>query len=177
MSCSRNHSRSWANDSGDSPSRGNARSGGAAGSPPVRADSTNRASAATVGASNSSRSATSTWKASRSREETFVASSECPPRAKKLSSLPTVSTFRTSDQIAATISSAGVRGAEKAVPVSRLAAVPMAGRARRSTLPLGLRGRASSATKNAGIMWSGRVVARWARRSAGDTVASAAPTR
>ena len=48
-----------------------------------------RASPATVGPSNSARSGSSTPNTSRMRETTRVASSECPPSSKKLSSTPT----------------------------------------------------------------------------------------
>jgi hypothetical protein len=126
-----------------------------------------------VAASNRARSGTSTWSVSRSRERTRVASSECPPSSKKLSSRPTRSAFRTSDQIPAIISSSGVRGAEKAAPP---AAAPGMGSARRSTLPLGLSGRASSGTSTAGTMCSSSEVARWARSPAGEISAPAAAT-
>ena len=61
-----------------------------------------RRAPATVGASNRARSGISTPNASRSRETTWVASSEWPPRSKKLSWTPTRSSPSTSPQIAAT---------------------------------------------------------------------------
>ena len=59
----------------------------------------------------SSRSGSSTSNASRTRETSWVASNEWPPSAKKSSSTPTRSTPSTSDQMAASRSSTGLRGA------------------------------------------------------------------
>src|SRR6185369_11828248 len=52
-----------------------------------------------------------TANACRTRETTCIASSEWPPRAKKSPSAPTGPPARTSSQIPASTSSAGVRGA------------------------------------------------------------------
>ena len=76
-----------------------------------RASATAAARAATVVFSKSRRSGRSTANASRIRESTRVASSEWPPRTKKSSSTPTRSRPSVSAQIAATVSSAGSRGA------------------------------------------------------------------
>src|ERR1044072_7197862 len=76
------------------------------------------ASACTVGCSNRIRTGASTPNASRTRDITCVASSECPPSAKKLSYTPTCSTRSTTAQIPASTSSAGVRGATYAPPNS-----------------------------------------------------------
>ena len=98
---------------------------------------------ATVGGSKSARSGSSTPKAWRTRDTTWVARSECPPSAKKSSSAPTRSTPRTSAQIPR----AAPRPPSAAAPTSRprrrcrgLAADPAS--ARRSTLPLAVSGRA-----------------------------------
>ncbi len=115
----------------------------------ARAASTASASAATVGRSNSRRSGSSTPKLSRTREITWVASSEWPPRSKKLSWMPTVSRASSAAQIAASRSSAGLRGAAKSAAALRRSG---AGRARRSTLPVGASGRAAITTKSAGTM-------------------------
>jgi hypothetical protein len=145
-----NQSRCCAKERGSSPERG---AGSTGGTPAPEAGSSawiRAASPATVCASKIARSGTSTRKAARTREITRAATSECPPSAKKLSSIPTRSTPSTSPQMAASTSSAGVRGAAYApapsVPTSG------AGRARRSTLPLGVSGSASNATKTAGTM-------------------------
>ena len=108
-SWSMNHSRCCANDSGSAdPSRGSATSGGACvPSSSAWSDSMRPASPATVGASKSARSGSSTPNACRTRETTRVASSECPPSPKKSSSTPTRSSPSTSPQIPASISSGG----------------------------------------------------------------------
>ena len=73
----------------------------------------------------------------------WIASSECPPSSKKLSWIPTRSTPRTSHQIPAKSSSIGVRVAADS-PVRDGWSPPGAGSALRSTLPLGVTGRASA---------------------------------
>src|SRR4028118_181490 len=83
-----------------------------------------------------------------------TASSESPPKLKKLSRIPTRSTFRTSAQILASVNSVGVRGAIKPFSVGWLIAFG-AGKARRFTLPLGVNGRDSNSTKAESIMYSG----------------------
>ena len=156
-SWSMNQSRCWANDSGRSPARGH------------RHDRRRRHSARRRAAPPRSarpappRSAPRTARAgpapprtrSRNCEITCVASSEWPPRSKKLSSTPTRSTPRTSLQIPASISSTGVRGATYPPPPPR-PADSGAGSAARSTLPLAVSGSASSTTNADGTMYSGR---------------------
>ena len=66
----------------------------------------------------------------------------------------------------ASSSSSGVRGGARTPGSGPAPAASGAGRARRSTLPLGVSGRAASATKAAGTMYSGRRSRRAARRSA-----------
>jgi hypothetical protein len=127
------------------------------------------ASVSTVGASKTARSGTSTPSAERSREITWVASSEWPPRSKKLSPALTRSTPSTSAQTRATSRSAGVRGATPSLPLCT--AAEGAGRARRSTLPLGVRGSASSRTNVDGTIGSGSRPATKSR-SAGPRVAA-----
>ena len=130
------------------------------------------ASAATVGASNSARSGTSTPNACRARETTCVASSEWPPSSKKPSSTPTRSAPSTSAQIPASTSSVAVRGAAYAAPLP----CSGAGSARRSTLPLAVSGRLSSTTKAPGTMYSGSRAARCARSPAAASSAPSAGT-
>jgi len=77
-----------------------------------------------------------------------VASSEWPPSAKKLSSMPTCWSPSTSANSAHSISSCGVRGKRNSV----LGVRSGAGSALRSSLPLGVSGSRSSATKAAGTM-------------------------
>ena len=86
---------------------------------PASSPSMRPASVSTVGVSNTARTATSTPNTVRSREATWVASSECPPSAKKSAAGPTRSRLRTSAKMPATSSSVGVRGAP---PVSSLSA-------------------------------------------------------
>ena len=80
-----------------------------------------------------------------------VPRSECPPRSKKLSWTPTSSVPRTSLQASARVRSNSVRGATKAAASSGRSASGR-GSALRSTLPLGVSGRASSQTQAAGSM-------------------------
>ena len=77
-----------------------------------------------------------------------VASSEWPPSAKKLSSMPTRSSPSTSANSPHSSSSCGVRGAG----ASAAGASSGAGSARRSSLPLGVSGSRSSTTNAAGTM-------------------------
>ena len=111
------------------------------------------ASPATVGAWKSCRSEIAVWKASRMRAKTWVARSEWPPRSKKSSCAPTETIPSTSLQMAATASSTGPLGATNvaASGLSRRGS----GSARRSTLPLGVRGSAASTTNALGTIASG----------------------
>ena len=84
--------------------------------PRRRADSTREAKAVREGASKSARRGSSISKVWRTRETSWVASSECPPRSKKLCSTPTWSRRSTSAQMPARISSTGVRGGRAARP-------------------------------------------------------------
>ena len=80
-----------------------------------------------------------------------VASSESPPRSKKLSSTPTRSTPRTSANNPARISSPAVDGPRTPPPNSGT------GNARRSTFPFAVSGNASSTTTADGTMYEGSV--------------------
>ena len=86
---------------------------------------------------------------------TCVASSEWPPRSKKLSWTPTRSSPSTSAQMLASVSSIGPRGGDERGVSSRDRSRSGAGRASRSTLPFGVSGSASSATNAEGTMYSG----------------------
>ena len=107
-SCSRNHSRCWANESGIGAVRS---TGVIAGASARAAVSTPREKSASTGRSNRSPISTSTPSACRTREITCTASSECPPSAKKWSRRPTRSTPSSSDQIPASASSISPTGA------------------------------------------------------------------
>ncbi len=135
-SWSRNQSRCCARESGRSPPRGTGVNGGRRRPPPARsARSILSARAARVEASKNSRSASSIPKVSRTRAAAWVASRECPPSAKKSSSRPIPLRPRRSAQTPASICSDGLRGAAGSpAPHSG------GGSARRSTLPLGVRG-------------------------------------
>jgi hypothetical protein len=104
---------------------------------------------------------------------TRMATSECPPRSKKLSCAPTRSTRSTCAQISASTSSTGVRGATY---VSSAPAYSGAGSARRATFPLGVSGSASSTTTADGTMYSGRRPFRCVLSSAGVAPAGSAAT-
>ena len=106
------------------------------------------ASAATLGASNRLRIATSTLSTARIRLISRVASRECPPSSKKLSSTPTAGRPSTAANSSQRIASCGLRGARCAC------AEPSSGSgsARRSSLPFGVSGSASSAMIACGTM-------------------------
>ncbi|SLG99723.1 Uncharacterised protein [Mycobacteroides abscessus subsp. abscessus] len=141
----RNHMRCCASESG---TRSGLRCGTRAARAPAPAPvSARTASAATVDASNSSRTPSSVSSAADSRAATWVALSELPPRAKKSSSRPTRSTPSTSAKVRATISSTGVVGARNTA-----ASNTGAGSALRSSLPEALSGKASNAITRAGTM-------------------------
>ena len=84
----------------------------------------------------------------RARLTSWIDMMLSPPSAKKLSSMPTCSSPNTSANSAHSISSCGVRGARRSV----LGARSGAGSALRSSLPLGVSGSLSSATKAEGTM-------------------------
>jgi hypothetical protein len=90
---------------------------------------------------------------------------------------PTRSTPSSSPQAAASSSSTGVRGGPPAAPCGRAVTESGSGRARRSTLPLGVSGSASSSTKAEGTMCSGRRSRRCRLSSAAPGAASATTSR
>ncbi len=104
----------------------------------------------TVGASNRARSGSSTPKRSRTRAITRIASSECPPRSKKLSWTPTRSSRSTSAPDPGQHLFLG--RARRHVFAARKPAPSGAGSARRSSLPFGVSGSASSPTYADGTM-------------------------
>ena len=93
----------------------------------------------------------STSSTARTRLISRVASSECPPSSKKLSSMPTAATPRTSANRPHRISSCGDRGPRRDDPTAS-----GAGSERRSSLPFGVSGSASSTTIDDGTRYSGR---------------------
>ncbi|ADP13344.1 hypothetical protein EJP617_D060 (plasmid) [Erwinia sp. Ejp617] len=90
----------------------------------------------------------SCWRRSRSIRRT--ASSEWPPRAKKLSKRLTRSTASSCCQIAASACSTSPCGASKVLRAKALSSGP--GRARRSSLPLAVSGSSGMAIYAAGII-------------------------
>ena len=166
--CSRNHSRCCANDSGTRSGRGTRTSGGRA----APAPSSTWARPAGVGFSNTARTASSTPSTTRTRDTSRVASSECPPRSKKLSSTPTRSTPRTCPNTSHRARSRAVAGARP----PPAAAYSGAGSARRSSFPLGDSGSASSITTAAGTIYPGSTRPAAARNPAGSSTAPAAGT-
>ncbi|AXX30971.1 hypothetical protein APASM_3606 [Actinosynnema pretiosum subsp. pretiosum] len=92
-----------------------------------------------------------------------------PPSAKKSASAATAATPSTSPNNPHSTRSRSLRGGRPS-----LTSAPTSGRALRSSLPLVVRGSASSTTNTEGIMCSGRRSRRWARRAAGSGMASEA---
>ena len=129
------------------------------------------ASSATVGASNTVADGQLHPRLARTRLTSRVASSEWPPSSKKWSSMPTRGSARTSAKRSQRTCSSGVRGARYVSPWRW-----GAGRALRSSLPLGVSGRASSTTNADGTMYSGSRSARWRRRAAASGVCPGAGT-
>ena len=163
---SRNHNRCCPKDRASSPSRLTGTSGGAASaSASRRRSASSRATPDTVGRRNTSARGSSTPKASRTRLTSRVASRLCPPRSKKLSRAPTVSTRSRSPNRPANTSSRGPSGGTNPAPASRRAASG-AGSAAWSTLPTGLSGTASRPTNTSGTMWPGSVADRNSRSAA-----------
>src|SRR5690349_5083900 len=113
--------------------------------------------------------------APRRRITSRAAMSESPPRSKKLSSTPASGRRRTSRKISSTMASVGVRASEAAV--SARASGSGSGRARRSSLPLAVRGSASSMTNWAGIMYSGSSARSAVRRPSTSAPAPESTTR
>nr|VFK41658.1 MAG: hypothetical protein BECKTC1821E_GA0114239_10134 [Candidatus Kentron sp. TC] len=97
------------------------------------------------------------------RETSCVASRECPPRSKKLSWRPMLSRFNTAAHRLANSSSVGVAGATNSRAEKSDASG--AGRAFRSILPLGVRGRDSTNTKTEGTIQSGSIPRRCVRNA------------
>ncbi|KGU68139.1 hypothetical protein Y037_6193 [Burkholderia pseudomallei MSHR983] len=146
-SCVRNHSRCCASDSAILPSRG---ASGIGGRTAAVLSSNRDAKADSTGASNTVPSATSTDSACRRRDTSCTASSEWPPSSKKLSWRLTRSTCSSSRQIAASASSFAPRGASYSARA--YASSAGSGNARRSSLPFGVSGHASSRTYADGTM-------------------------
>ena len=113
---SRNQSLSWPKESGaSSPSSRRRRTAVSTGAPD-RAASISAASPATVGRAKKTRRGSSTPKAPCTRASIRAASSEWPPREKKSSSLPTLSTPSSASQIPASSSSTEVSGRHEGLP-------------------------------------------------------------
>ncbi len=166
----RNQSRCWAKDTGSRAGRCRTARRGGRGLPPVPGSS--RASASTVCAAYSSAIPRSTPSSVRTRLTRRVASSECPPRAKKLSSIVTSGRPRISANSAHRACSRGERGAR---PPEVAAMGPGWGRAARSSLPLAVSGSVRRSTIADGTAWSGRTVRAW-RRIASVSTGSGAPS-
>ncbi len=105
-------------------------------------------SCATVGSSNSMDRDRSIAISLAIREISCDADSECPPKAKKLSWMPTCSTRSTSANNAASRCSASLRGATYSCACTTCGA----GSANRSNLPLDSRGNCSSHWYTVGSM-------------------------
>jgi hypothetical protein len=106
------------------------------------------ASADTAGCSNSSRSGTSAPSRSASRDATWFACNDWPPRAKKLSLRPTESRPSTSATTSAMAFSTGETGASEAARARQSGS----GSALRSTLPVRVDGNSGSGTTTLGTM-------------------------
>ncbi len=126
------------------------------------------ARAAMVGCSNTARSATCRPSATRTRAISWVASSDCPPAAKKSSVRDGFRTARSSDQIAATATSVSPRGGWCTCSTG-----VGSGSRPVSSLPLTVSGSSVSGIRCAGCIQVGSWLARWARSSARST----SPTR
>ena len=132
-----------------------------------------RASAATLGASNRLRIATSTPSTARIRLISRVANSECPPSSKKLSSMPTRSTPSTSANSPHSSSSCGVRGARctcRGAKLRRRQRTPVELAVRRQRQP-------SSTTIADGTMYSGSTCDSAARSPTAAAAAKLPPLR
>ena len=112
-----NHRLSWPGASGRSPDR-SARGIGSADAPGVETASASRA---IVLRSKITRTGSSTPKASRIRETTWVARSECPPSSKKSAVTPGGVRPSTSVQMPVRTSSSGVRGGTWTLPSDSVA--------------------------------------------------------
>ena len=135
--------------------------GGTAAALACSSPSTCEAMVLSVGDWKMARRGSSTPSASRTRPIRRVASSECPPSAKKSSS-ERAGALSSSAQISARTISVGERGAAAGATG---ALVSVSGRARRSTLPLGVTGSAGRNTHADGTMYSGTCPLRYARNA------------
>ena len=97
--------------------------------------------------------------ARRALDTTWMLIIESPPRAKKSSFTPILSSFRTSLQISSSFFSASVPGATYSSPETR-SSRPGNGSAFLSTLPCSVSGISSSRTISCGTMYSGSSCAR-----------------
>ncbi len=137
--------------------------------------SSSRSAAVTVVAVTAASPAADLWRntsrglkvspAARARATSCMATMLSPPSEKKSSSTPTRSRPSTSATSPQRVSSSGVRGRVSVTSAAKSGA----GRARRSSLPLGVSGRTSRVTTAAGTMWSGSDWAAWARSWAEST--------
>jgi branched-chain amino acid aminotransferase len=133
-----------------------------------------RASPATVGSVNRSRSGRSRPKRSPSRFTIRAACRDWPPRMKKSSSAPIGAVPSTCDQIAATVRSTSSAGSRNAWSSGRGSG--RAPSAARSTFPLSVRGSSATGTMRAGTMYSGSSAPTCPRRSWPLTAASFSTT-
>ena len=122
------------------------------------------AMAARVEASNTARTGSSTARRSRTRASSWVARREWPPRAKKSSSRPTAVD---AEQVGPD-GGQGLLDRAVGVGAARLRGPVGAGRAARSSLPVGVSGMRGSVTNAAGTMKSGSAAATERRSSLVD---------
>ena len=121
-----------------------------------------RASRTMVGASNRARSGSSTPKLRRAPGRPASASSEWPPRSKKSSCDPSpLDAAGPPPRSRRAAPRRRARRRDRLGPLARPAQAPA--RARRSSLPLGVSGRAGRTTKRAGTMGSGSALRRTAQ--------------
>src|SRR5205814_6961604 len=116
----------------------------------------------TVGRSNRTRTATSTPNTFLTRDITCVASSECPPNSKKLSSTPTLSAPSNCSHTPHNISSSAFRGPTYPSPPLLLSGC---GNPFRSSFPFLVNGISSNSTYATGTMYSGSLPCRYSRTS------------
>ena len=133
--------RSWAMETKREPSPSTRTAWGAGTIECVlRASSIKRASASIVVASKSVRIGNETPKTLATRAKTRPASSEWPPKSKKLLEIPIRSTSSISAQMPASICSVELRG-ETNSPSVRMMLTGIAANAGRSSLPWGVNGK------------------------------------
>ncbi len=129
---------------------------------------------ATVGASNTARNGRSTPNAARIRFTSRVAARLCPPSMKKSSSTPTCWPPSTSANSPHSRTSSGVRGIRPALAAGTTGAGT--GSARRSSLPLALRGNSGSTSTSLGTMYSGSTAPSRRRNAAPSSSAPSSAT-